>query len=336
MKKRLITASIVSILLVPFLFGGCSHKQDIPIGTGFEIYLTKEDVHVSEDIKLSQLQVADKPVISEEDIISYDIDTHEIELTLEAYKRLTQLPVDVAGTAFLACVDRQAVYWGAFWTYLSSVSFSGVTIIRPLRIPLEGERCLIIISLGYPDNTFYQGEDPRSNLDLMKSLEKAGKLSRPLVLYSYTEQPETTSKEGFAIYLTRDDIPTAKMPLFSHVDIADEPIISLNDIVSYDRDTHEIELTPDAYNRVLQLEVSTSGKSFVVCVDKQAVYWGAFWVGYSSQSFDGITIMTLPPFPGENTITISQGYPTSSFSHGEDPRLNPDIKESLEKAGKLK
>jgi len=147
------------------------------------------------------------------------------------------------------------------------------------------------------------------------------------------------SQEGFAIYLTRDDIPVSQMPILSHVDIADEPIISIDDIVSYKWAIHAIELTPEAYERVDELEVSTSGRSFVVCVDKQPIYWGAFWAGYSSQSFDGVTIAVKPIFPVENapfSFQIGLGYPLPSFSQGEDPRSNSVIFESLEQAGKLK
>jgi len=142
--------------------------------------------------------------------------------------------------------------------------------------------------------------------------------------------------EGFAIYLTRDNIPVSQMEALSHVEIADTPVISNKDIVTYTEDKHEIKITAEAYDRVMQMEVSTSGKSFVVCVDKGPIYWGAFWTPYSSQSFDGVTIR-VPSFnEQENTITLELGYPSLSFYQGEDPRSNPVIMESLEKAGKLK
>lgn len=144
-----------------------------------------------------------------------------------------------------------------------------------------------------------------------------------------------TSQKGFAIYLTRQDTPVSAMPALSHVELADEPIISIDDIISYTKETHEIELTADAYERVTKLEVPTSGIAFVVCIDRTPIYWGAFWVGWSSQSFDGVTIM-LPPFPsGEHLIQIELGYPSPAFYGGEDPRSSPEILQSLEQAGKL-
>ena len=145
--------------------------------------------------------------------------------------------------------------------------------------------------------------------------------------------------DGFAIYLTKDNIPTSQMEALSHVDLADQPIISLNDIVEYNWATHEIELTPDAYQRLDAMHFPTNGTSFLVCVDRQPVYWGAFWPSYSSQSFNGVTIITSPFFHesegAPNTIQISLGYPGSSFHQGVDPRSNQQIMDSLVKAGKL-
>jgi hypothetical protein len=145
-----------------------------------------------------------------------------------------------------------------------------------------------------------------------------------------------SSPEGFAIYLTRDDIPVSKMPMLSHVEIADEPVISVKDIIAYTRKTHEIIITAKAYERVMGLQVPTSGKSFVACVDKGPIYWGAFWTLISSQSFDGVTIWVPAFTEQENTIKLELGYPSPGFFTGDDPRSYPDIMRSLEKAGKLK
>ncbi len=141
--------------------------------------------------------------------------------------------------------------------------------------------------------------------------------------------------EGFAIYLTKDDTPPSQMEMLSHVDIAEEPIIALDDITSYDAATHEMTLTQEAFDRILSLEVPTSGRSFLVCVDGSPLYWGAFWVGYSSQSFDGVTIWKPLGVRDATIVTLGLGYPASSFYQGEDPRNNPLVMAALERAGKL-
>ena len=137
--------------------------------------------------------------------------------------------------------------------------------------------------------------------------------------------------EGFAIYLTKQDIPPAQMEALSHVKLADQPIISIEDVITYDAQTHETKLTDEAFERVSQLDVSTGGKSFIVCVDKRPIYLGAFWVGWSCTFFVGVTIW-LPPILEEPHVIRLE---LSGLYSGEDPRSNPAVIESLEQAGKL-
>ena len=148
-------------------------------------------------------------------------------------------------------------------------------------------------------------------------------------------EPPTESQKGFAIYLTREDIPPEKMEMLSHVNIADYPIIYMQDIITYNAQTHEIKLTDTAFERISQLDVPVSGKSFIVCVDKAPIYWGAFWTPISSMSFDGVTIWKPLGSLESNVITIELGYPSSSCYSGEDPRNNTEVLQSLEQSGKL-
>jgi len=147
----------------------------------------------------------------------------------------------------------------------------------------------------------------------------------------------TTSKgENFAIYLTAGDISPAQMPALSHIDIAEQPIIAVNDIITYNAKTHEIMLTTSAYERISKLEVPVRGKSFVVCVDRKPIYWGAFWTPLSSMSFGGVTIMKPLGSQDVKVVKLELGYPSPSFYGGEDPRPNAEVMKSLEQAGKLK
>jgi hypothetical protein len=141
--------------------------------------------------------------------------------------------------------------------------------------------------------------------------------------------------EGFAIYLTKQDIPPAQMEDLSHVDIAERPIITISDIITYDTQEHELRLTASAFERISQLDVPTGGKSFIVCVDNKPIYWGAFWVLWSSLSFDGVTIWKPLNLEEPYVIRLKLGYPSSELYTGEDPRGNPIVIESLEQAGKL-
>jgi len=145
----------------------------------------------------------------------------------------------------------------------------------------------------------------------------------------------TTRSEGFAIYLTKEDVPPSQMEALSHIVIADQPIISLEDIITYNAQTHEIELTEAAFERISRLEVPIQGKSFMVCVDKGPIYWGAFWTPISSLSFDGITIWKPLGSQELKMISIKIGYPSSTLYDGEDPRDNTEVIKSLEQAGKF-
>jgi len=145
----------------------------------------------------------------------------------------------------------------------------------------------------------------------------------------------TAADEGFAIYLTEPDVPPAQMEVLSHITLTDRPVISSEDIITYSAQTHEIRLTDQAFERICALEVPVQGRAFMVCIDKQSIYWGAFWTPISSISFDGVTIWQ--PYCGRDpaVITLQLGYPSSSFYGGEDPRNSPEILGSLEQAGKL-
>lgn len=141
--------------------------------------------------------------------------------------------------------------------------------------------------------------------------------------------------EGFAIYLTKDDIPPRSMEDLSHVEKSSEPVLTEQDIVSYDAGDHTILVEPAAMVKLKGLELSTMGKTFLVCADGIPIYWGAFWTPLSSMSFEGVVIL-IPGFAGENSLEISLGYPGESFYTGSDPRNDKRVLDALEKAGKLK
>ena len=141
--------------------------------------------------------------------------------------------------------------------------------------------------------------------------------------------------EGFAIYFTKYDVPPQQMEALSHVEIAEQPVISMADIITYNEQTHELKLTADAFERASGLIVPINGRSFVVCVDKKPVYWGAFWTPISSISFDGVTIWKPYATGGPQLVTLELGYPSESFYDGEDPRNSPEVISSLLGAGKL-
>lgn len=146
--------------------------------------------------------------------------------------------------------------------------------------------------------------------------------------------PAEPEGEGFAIYLTAQDLSIAEFrqtPL-DEVRLADEPLIALDDIVSYSWDTHEIELAPEAFTRFEEVSVPTTGRFFIVCVDTEPIYRGAFWAVYSSLFPPDDIVLCENPASSSQLSVIQLRAPYS----GDDPRSNSEIRESLDLAGKLK
>jgi len=169
-------------------------------------------------------------------------------------------------------------------------------------------------------------------LALVLPVSRQGEAQEPIVSYD----PVTSSQnEGFAIYLLAQDIPTSEEMIMSHLDLADSPLISVGDVLSYCREKHEIELTTEAYERVMNLEVPVRGRIFAVCIDRHPVYCGAFWTPISSLPFNGVTI-TKPHASDGHLIQLQLGYPSPKFFTGEDPRADQKIMQSLECVGKLR
>ena len=112
--------------------------------------------------------------------------------------------------------------------------------------------------------------------------------------------------------------------------------MSIDDIVSYRQATHEIELTAAGYGKVASLSVPVDGKAFAVCVGGQPIYAGAFWVAYSSLSFDGVVIDLTRASEERPVLQLQLGYPGPAFFRGEDPRSEPRVFRALEQASKLK
>jgi len=163
----------VVLFLAALVLVGCARSK----AYGFSMYLLASDMSATEasTVDLYDLDLQEDPILSADDIIAYAWNTHEIEITGTAYeriRRLFSLPVEVRGMPFVVCVGRDRIYGGGFWTPASSLSFDGVIILEPL----DPDRHVIRIHLGYPTQEAFSGKDPRSDQRIRQSLESAGKL----------------------------------------------------------------------------------------------------------------------------------------------------------------
>jgi hypothetical protein len=190
--KTILAAVLICGLMIS---SGCSSARQ----EGFAIYLTKGDIAPSQMPTSTNIEIGEQ-IITDNDIVSYNTQTHEMKLTVEAFKRLSALEVPVSGKSFVVCVDRKAIYWGAFWTPISSISFDGVTIWKPYS---SSETPVVTLELGYPTSAYYGGVDPRNDPEILSSLEQADKLVVRLSLSAVVELPDST--KGYELYSWMED-----------------------------------------------------------------------------------------------------------------------------------
>jgi hypothetical protein len=296
-------------------------------GEGFAIYLTAQNEPVSQMKDLNQVTLSAKPLISEDDMVSYNWETHQITLIDDWWQLIRSTETPIGNLFFVLCVDKQPTYWGQFYfSFQSSFPPTGIPFITDI-IPVQNESLgavsagskTIKIELFPNDGDSDTQIDPRTNVVIKEALERDEKL---------------VTGEGFAIYLTAQDVPVPQMESLSHVDLADKPLISAVDIIFYDWDTHNITLSEVGKEKLKNFEVPISGKAFLVCIDKAPIYWGAFYNPLSSYFPFGKPVIYA--FPGEwESLEITWEPVSGEGETPGDPRNDPNIFNSLKQWGKL-
>ena len=196
------------------------------------------------------------------------------------------------------------------------------TLVPPLLV------LLLLVSCATPA--------PPSPAPSAAPIDEGARTPSPAPQDGVPPQPTRAGEEGFAIYLTAGALSVAQMAAadLAQVPLAETPLIATDDMCAYLKARHEIELTPEAYDRVRELAIPVGGRPFVVCVDRHPVYWGAFWTPLSSASFSGVVIMQPLGAVG-HTIGIELGYPSVQDFQGKDPRGAVEIMDALAREGKL-
>lgn len=182
MKKSLLFAMILAALILATLaLGACTPpapETEEPANQkdeAFELYLVADSQMGGADMQryeLNDLPLAEEPIITTEDIDNYLWDIHAINLNEEAYKKIYAIfsqGMPMSGVPFVILAKGERIYAGAFWSMASSLPFDGVIILQPF----DPAGSPLIISLGYPTQEFYTGEDPRSDDRLKLALEEA-------------------------------------------------------------------------------------------------------------------------------------------------------------------
>lgn len=169
------------------------------------------------------------PIITDADVVSYDILQHAITVTPEAMARVPRPPV--SGTPILVVVDGEPVYLGALVTCVSSMAFHVPTIIvdRQALYPDEPPSTLVI-DRAYPASWPTKLPDPRSDQRIVTALTALGKLifrgpqvddtlTRKIghiLMDSAQIRPGTTRKELLNLFTTEGGLSTATVRTYVH------------------------------------------------------------------------------------------------------------------------
>ncbi len=150
--------------------------------------------------------------------------------------------------------------------------------------------------------------------------------------------------ERFGIYLLADaDIradQAAQLPLDSLVLEDPAPLVHLGTLSYYDGVTHALHIggirqgTDYIFNHLP--EVGVYGLPFVVMVNGERIYLGAFYTMVSSLTFDHPVIIINYPEPDSDCLTIHRNYAEDPPPGTPDPRTDSRLFDLLEAAGKLK
>jgi hypothetical protein len=124
-----------------------------------------------------ELALSNDPVISQEDIISYDFSSHAMRLRIEAIKRLPR--PSVSGTPFVVVVNGDRIYQGAFYTNVSSISYSQpVILVDRSERNQPGTADVLLIDRAYPSAAFATGSDLRSDDRIKNALSNLKKFAK--------------------------------------------------------------------------------------------------------------------------------------------------------------
>ena len=169
---------LASVCFLMLLLSGCGTSQTTK--HSFGIYLIKdgEFTEVGTDhyylkpiqIDFHTVELLNKPVISDKDIIEYDWNRHTVTISSDAAAHIPH--PDSFGIPFVVVADGHRCYLAGFWTRASSIA-------TPL--PIIDERAArngkFTIEKGYP-RPFQEREDPRNDERVRRSLKSLGKLKQ--------------------------------------------------------------------------------------------------------------------------------------------------------------
>ena len=143
---------------------------------------------------------------------------------------------------------------------------------------------------------------------------------------------------SFGLYLVLADSTNSnsakgwlpEWPDVSNLTLADSPLVSEAEIITYDWSDHSMTVRSSALRRLP--EPSLSGNPFVVVADGQRIYKGFLTNPYSSFSLMGEPTIMVYHMLTDYSLDIEY----TPVIAGSDPRADPRIREALAALQKLK
>ena len=155
------------------------------------------------------------------------------------------------------------------------------------------------------------------------------------LLFRCGDSLSPSDEKEFGIYLLKDTALTTsdakELPLTS-LQVQDSPIISMNDVETYNWAEQIITLTPEAFERfgkVGEKVKSTFGLPFVVVVEEIRIYLGNIYPSYSSYLHEDLPSVAVAPF---TEMKISRA-PDKSLA---DQRMDERIYQIMKTKNKIK
>lgn len=113
------------------------------------------------------------------------------------------------------------------------------------------------------------------------------------------------------------------------------PLITYDEILSYDPETYIFKLSPEATDRIKNQQQDLHKVAFGIKANDELIYTAYFWALYSSTLCDWMT--ADPLFTLDDGLKIKLGYPSQIDGiHIPDDRNDQKILDIFEKDGKLK
>ena len=110
-----------------------------------------------------------------------------------------------------------------------------------------------------------------------------------MVFFIACQGEDISSNNGYEIYCVENAEAKLLNRRFDEIQLPDTPMISMNDIASYEWEKHMISLTSDARKRingVIGVNIlSYSGRTFVVSLNRKPIYGGYFWSTFDSRAY---------------------------------------------------